>query len=419
MSSSVVTRTAQAHRVPSQMSAASLANVVGGEAFLRVATFFAALAIARQYGPEMFGQYATALAAATVATTLADNGLQVAAVEQLSKRSDATRETYAQILLSKSMLSAIAAVVLTLVPIAVPNSHNATVVWLLVSLRTLLQSFAQLNFSVLKALQRTSAIRHIQSGHAICLLVLTLLTVSLHQELSALLVAMVICEVLEVAASQIWLLKAGITIASASIRGSLRLVRENAPLGMTATASALVLRFDVLCLSLFAAAAKLGLYAAAQLPMIAIYVSAWLFGSIALADMSALVGDDLELKKYVRHWSSRVLWITVPGTGIALWAAPVLLTRFFGEQFRDAAPVSSILLLATPFVFLNSLRLNEAIAKRESRIYSGIFVGSLALGGAVVLAAARSSGATGVAAVATAREVGLFVVLTLAGRGWR
>jgi O-antigen/teichoic acid export membrane protein len=282
-----------------------------------------------------------------------------------------------------------------------------------------LQSFSQLNFSVLKALRRTAAIGLIQSGHAASLIIATLLTYSLHEGVVVLLASAVFCQILELAISHIWLQRAGVDIVAASVARSLRLVRANAPLGVTATVSALVLRFDVLCLSVFLPTGQVGLYAAAQWLVVAIYVVAWLFGSIVLADMSSIASDDFALKTYERRWSVRILWATVPGAAFAYWIAPLFVSRFFGQQFRDAAAISSMLLLATPFIFLNSLRLNQAIAKRNSRVYAFAYVGSVVVAAAFVLAAAKLLGTTGVAAVATLREAGIFLVLTFAARSSR
>jgi O-antigen/teichoic acid export membrane protein len=106
-----------------------------------------------------------------------------------------------------------------------------------------------------------------------------------------------------------------------------------------------------------------------------------------------------------------LLFGTVPIAAFGMWLTPLLFRLIFGRGFEAAATVASVLLLATPFLFLNSLFLNRAIALRQKRLYTTAQAGALVLGVLVALVAAPLRSGIAIAIAALVREVSLFVFL--------
>src|ERR1700757_348194 len=90
----------------------NLMSVLGGEAAVRAANFAAALFIARAFGGFALGAYAAALAVVTVVVMIADNGLQTFVITELSGRPSERETVIGRVYIAKTMLLAVAIVVL-------------------------------------------------------------------------------------------------------------------------------------------------------------------------------------------------------------------------------------------------------------------------------------------------------------------
>jgi O-antigen/teichoic acid export membrane protein len=84
--------------------ALNLVSVIGGELLLRVANFAAVVVIARLYGARVLGIYATVLAFVTVAVMIADNGLQVSTIKEISQKPGMLDHTLGRLYVAKSFL---------------------------------------------------------------------------------------------------------------------------------------------------------------------------------------------------------------------------------------------------------------------------------------------------------------------------
>ena len=172
-----------------------------------------------------------------------------------------------------------------------------------------------------------------------------------------------------------------------------------------------VLRSDLIILALFVTAEQVGQFAAAQFLMVAMYLGAWLFGSIVLPQFTRLREHPIALDALARRWARLFAAVLIPATLVLILVAPFAVRQMFGPEYAHSARLLTLLLLATPFVWLNSLYLHRAIALEDRNIHARIF------GAAMILAAGASAllaykwGGTGIAVGAVARESGLFAVL--------
>ncbi len=400
-------------------TAAKLASVVGGEALLRAGNFAVAVVIARAYGPPMFGLYAVTLAYATLATTLADNGLQVAAIQQLSCARIQASAVATKLYWSKTML--LAGVVVLLACFAWSKHLRGLELWIggLVTTRTLFQSYAQLNVSMLKGLDRMSLIAVVQAMHFVFLAAATGMAYFGGLGIVVLLALLAGSEAVEIVASSVVLRRAGIRLEQIHVKECWQMIRTAAPMGLTTMMANLGLRLDVVLLSWLAPAVIVAHFAAAQMFYVVLCVAGWLVGSVLLAEMGRIAAAPVVFQNFVQRWRRILLSATLPLTLIGMWLAPQLLRAVFGPSFDAGSRIVAVLIVATPFVLLNSLYLNRAIALDQRKAYVGSFAGALMLGIIADLVLGRTFAGLGIAVGAVLREVALCAGLTMAARARR
>jgi O-antigen/teichoic acid export membrane protein len=391
---------------------AEFAMITSSEALLRIANFTLAVLIARQYSAVALGMYATAVAASTCAVTLADGGLQLSAIHRISADRLYTNSVYSQVLASKVLLLPVAALVAAAI---LAGGKNVGILWTvcgLVFTRTLLQSFGQINFSVLKALRQVPPIAALQYIHLGLIAAVLMAANELRFSLVIVLALLVACQGAEFAGSAYWLYRGHVRFGRVALPDCVALVRSSIPTGITATIATVVLRSDLLLLALFVTAEQVGRFAAAQFVMVAMYLGSWLFGSIVLPQLTAVRDDRSALVVLVRRWTRVFAVLLLPTTAVLIWIAPVAVRQLFGPSYQESGRLLAILLLATPFIWLNSLYLHRAIAVEDRTIHVRAYALVTAIAAMVSAMLAYRWGAPGIAASAVAREVGLFAVLS-------
>lgn len=394
-----------------QQTVVNLGSIAGGEALLRLGNFLATVVIARVYGSDIFGIYATVLAYVTVVTMLADNGLQTAAIQQISRSPAGMAAIASRLYVAKTTLLAPAILLLLAVMVFWRLPEPVAQIAILVALRAALQSYAQLHTAMLKAINRMHAIAIVQSLHFVFLVSGILWCYRSGSSITALLIMMAAGQGLEFLGSALVLRNYGLRALRVRLAECWKLVRDATPMGATFTLTTLALRCDVVLLSWMVSPVSLGHFAAAQSFLVLLSVASWLFGSVLLAEMSRLSHDHDALQYYVARWARRVAAVVTPAAIIATWAAPLALRAIFGEAFDAASGIVAILVLAAPFLFLNALYLNRAIALGLRSVYLGGYAAAFAVALLLDFALVRPYGATGIAVAAVVREIFLFTFL--------
>ena len=85
-----------------------LGDVVGGEMLLRLANVGVLALIGRAYGAPVLGIYAAILAVATLAERLADNGLELTGIAEVSAHPEHASEIATALYIDKTILSSLA-----------------------------------------------------------------------------------------------------------------------------------------------------------------------------------------------------------------------------------------------------------------------------------------------------------------------
>ena len=143
----------------------SVVSVIGGEAAVRAANFAAVLVIARAYGRAALGAYAVSLAVVTVVVMFADNGLQTAAITQISSLNAYRNQIIGRLTASKSILLAMATILLAVVAGLTKQEALFLAIGFWVTVRAILQSYSQLQMAVLKSVSKANWIGIIQCLH--------------------------------------------------------------------------------------------------------------------------------------------------------------------------------------------------------------------------------------------------------------
>jgi O-antigen/teichoic acid export membrane protein len=96
---------------------------------------------------------------------------------------------------------------------------------------------------------------------------------------------------------------------------------------------------------------------------------------------------------------------------LAFWAAPRLMSVLYGPAFFRSGALASVMALACPFIFLNSVYTNVAIATNSKAALMGLFAVTAAVAVLLDLLLGRAFGAVGVAWAIVIREVGMLAGL--------
>jgi O-antigen/teichoic acid export membrane protein len=399
-----------------QKTLANLVSVIGGEGILRVANFIVAVAIARLYGSAVFGLYATVLAYVTVVAMLADNGLQVAAIKQLSGSLEEIDRIVSLLYVAKTALFVPA---LTVLFAFVYGTHSSGLVWLiggLVTVRTVLQSYCQLQIAILKAINRMTTIGVVQTAHAIILVIGCAVVYQRHLHVGGLMGVLVLGQFTEMTLTAMYLLRVGVRARPVRLWECWDLVRNAAPMGISFSLMNFLLRLDVIVLATFMSSSDVGNFAAAQSALVIVYVVSWLFGSVLLPDLTRLSSHRELMDKHVKHWIRLILAITVPITLIGIVVGPVGLRAVFGQAFDAARKPLALMLISIPFIFLNSLFLNRGFALNHRRVYVDTYAISAAGGLVLSVVMVKLFGVVGISAAVVTREIATFALLLLSSR---
>jgi O-antigen/teichoic acid export membrane protein len=385
-------------------------DVVGGEMLLRLANFGVAALIGRLYGAPVLGLYATIVAVATLGERLADNGLELTGIAEVSARPRYTSKIATVLYTDKTILSALAIGLLATMGRIAGLSPSQWLIAAILTLRTFLYSYCRLHAGFLKGLDRTRQIAKCQGVHFSLLAVGLAYVYLQHKSLVVLLLFLLAAQIVEYICSFVVLRRLGVGYAVISASLCWDLMRRSVPVGATYTLATVMLRGDVLILSLVASSSVVGTFAAADTGLVMIYVIAWLFSGVLLSELGRHARNSRALNQHFRKTLRTVTLVSIP-----LAAAGVLFSRFaviviFGRSFAAAGSTAAIMILALPLIFLNAAFLSRLIAKNTSRVAAFIYLPAAILSLLLNYFLGRYYGAAGVAVSIVLREAVISLV---------
>jgi O-antigen/teichoic acid export membrane protein len=385
----------------------NLVSVLGGEAAVRAANFAAALFIARAFGGFALGAYAACLAVITVVVMIADNGLQTFVITELTGRPSERESIIGQVYLYKTILMVAAIVLLAAIAGSLKVSMFLWGIGTWVAARTVLQSYSQLQMAILKSLSKTNAIGVIQLIHSLLLFAGIGVALQRHWTIFGLLVWFTAGQLFELALAFAVLLHAGFQPRWPAAPQFWSSMRKSAPFGVTSGLASLIVRSDTVVLSTLVPLSVLGTFSAPNSILLIVYVAAWLMGSVLLPEMVRLASNVEDLKHYVNRWTRLLAFTSTLIAILACLAAPKFIPLLFGPAFDRSGALASVMALACPFILLNSVYTNFAIAMNKRAVFTGLFAGTAVLAVSLNFALGRAFGPTGIATAIVIREVSL------------
>jgi O-antigen/teichoic acid export membrane protein len=349
--------------------------------------------------------YATALAYATVATLLADNGLGLLAMREISSQPAQLSPLFSKFSTAKIVLFVPMLIILALIGLGVHLSKIEWGIASLITIRTVLQSYCQLQVAVIKALDQMRIIGPIQGLHSILLLVGLRLSYVYHGSVYQVIMILVGGQVFELVLEAAWLRRAGIQMAAVKLTDCVHAMLRSTTVGITLVLSMGVMRLDVIVLSFIRGAGAAGLFAAAQTVMMVVYVLGSLLGSVLFPEMSRLAVGSGELMAYTRRWIVITAAALVPCVVVGILIGPTLMHILFGNTFAQSGRLLVLMLPAMPFMIANAICLHEAFAQHAKGTYIGIYSSAAIMAVTLTPLAAFRFGAAGVATVFVAREM--------------
>jgi O-antigen/teichoic acid export membrane protein len=187
-------------------------------------------------------------------------------------------------------------------------------------------------------------------------------------------------------------------------------MRRSVPVGATYTLATVMLRGDVLMLSLVASATVVGTFAAADTGLVMIYVIAWLFSGVLLSELGRHGRNSQALNAYFRRVLRAVMLVSIPLAAAGVLFARFAVTLIFGANFAAAGSAAAIMILALPLIFLNAAFLSRLVAKNATRIAVLIYLPAAFLSLLLNYFLGRYYGAAGVAVSIVLREAVISVI---------
>jgi O-antigen/teichoic acid export membrane protein len=353
------------------------------------------------------------LAVVTVVVMFADNGLQTAAITQISSLNAHRNQIIGRLTASKSILLAMAAILLAVVAGLAKQEALFLAIGFWVTIRAILQSYSQLQMAVLKSVSKANWIGIIQCVHSAILFAGIWLAMKHGWTIFSLLGWLASCQLLELLLGTAVLYRNGIWPSWPARLNFFATVKMAAPFGIAFGLANLIIRSDTIVLSTLIPLAELGAFSAANTILLIVYVCAWLFGSILLPEMVRLSGQHDNLKMYTNQWMRLVVLVSAPAALLVSLAAPKAIFILYGPAFAGSGTLASIMVIACPLILLNSIYTARTIATNSRAIFLGIFsVGALA-SLALDFIFGRAYGSVGVAWAIVVREAGMLLAFSL------
>jgi len=385
----------------------NLLHVIGGEMLLRLANFGVAVLIARVFGAASLGVYAAILAVATLAERLSDNGLEIAGIAETSRHPANISRTATALYINKTIFSLLAIGALAALGWSTGLSGSHWLIASILTLRTFLYSYCRLNNGLLKALDKAPLIARIQSMHFLVLCFAIAFVYLRGESLAFLLICLLVAQFLEFLLSLRNLRILGVHFGAASSELCWNLARRSTPIGLTYTLSTLMLRGDILVLSLLATASLLGTFSAADNGLVMVYVVAWLFSGVLLADLGRLSSTPDEFDAEFRKCVIAILALCIPLAVAAMLVASPTIRLLYGKSFAAAGLPAAIMCVAVPLIFLNAAFLGRAIARSAASIYLTVYAAAAALSLALNFLLGWRFGIAGIAVSIVLRELAI------------
>jgi len=394
-------------------TAVNSAAIFGGEVLSRLATFAMAVIVAHRFGASALGQYGYALALANILLLVPDLGLHLLATRELAAEPGRLRATFWSIHWLKLILVGGVVVFTFLFGQAGIQDEGRRLLFYLLAIRAILQTFSQAYMAIFKAFERMQYVALQQGVNALLVVAWASSAVLAGAGLGG-----VVCALLAGQAAEAWL---GWRIIQKRFSPGpaypwdgkflAALLMGSLPIGITAILQTLNLRLDILVLSLYASNRELGSFQAAAWFQVGAYLLASLVMTILFPRISRLLrSPSQEARVYVQVLLKTGVILMAAGS-LGVWlCAPAFLHTVFGTDLGSATAPLRILTAALPLMFLNTILFYVFVAAQRREVYLSALTVGVVLGTILSFVLAARFGASGSALADFGRELAVSLV---------
>jgi O-antigen/teichoic acid export membrane protein len=394
-------------------------SIFGGEAISRVATAAMALVVARFFGSEALGNYGYALALTSILLIVPDFGLHLFTVREVSASPRRLSEIFWGVHWAKLGLASLVIVFASFFgQWGILNDERRLLFSILV-VRILLQTFSQAAMSVFKALERMQYVAIQQFANSFVVVVWVGISLLVGAPLLLVVAGLVAGQLVETCLG--WLILRRFVPRFRMFDKATLISTLSAcfPIGLTAILLALNLRLDIFILSLYRTSHELGAYNAALWFVIASFLGTSLLLTVLFPKLSRLLANRSERGAgYVLSLVKNGLLITSLGALFVWLFSRELIAFAFGDGFDSAASTLRILAPALPLGFLNTVFFYVFAAARRRFVCLGTLVIGIACGTVLSMVLTSRYGVAGCATAAVVREFfisGIYIVFLVRG----
>ncbi len=358
------------------------AAILGGEAIARLATFLMAIVVARRFGPVALGEYGYAVALASILLLVPDMGLHLYTVRELATDPRRLQEIFWNVhWLKLTITAAITLVVLFYGSLGIPGSGYRILFFVLV-VRLVLQTFSQASMAVFKAYERMHFIALQQSVNSATVIIWACIALAIHASLPIVVMGLVAGQLLETLLG--WRILDIHFHPGPPSRWNGRVIgailRASVPIGLTAVFQALNQRIDIFVLGHYVSDHVLGEFQAAAWFPVGTFLVASLLMAAVMPKVSRLCsGDSTHENAYIRSLVKNGMLLMGLAALFVWFSAPALPRLLFGKDLASSAGTLRLLAPALPLVFLNTVLFYVFVAGRRRAVCLGtLAVGAMA-----------------------------------------
>lgn len=336
--------------------------------------------ITRHLGVDGYGQYATAITFVGIFSIIADMGLYIYVVREISKKSADSDYIISNVFTFRIMS---AAVLLALAPVAALFMPYDYAIWLAILLFTLSFFFISLNQILIGVFQRRFDTRIIAVGEVIGRVILIgvlVLVVCLDLGLLAIVSSVVMGSFVNFL----------IVFISARRHVKIKLVfdfpfwkkilKVTWPIAVSVVLNVVYFKIDTVFLSVMKPEHDVGLYGEAYKILEVLIAFPAMFAGLLMPLLSRYAFKDWDkFRRVIRKGFDFLAMAAMPIVITGVILAKPIVVFVGGEEFAEAAPILQILVIATASIFIGNLFANAVVAVDKQRQMVWAYLGAAVL----------------------------------------
>ncbi len=340
--------------------------------------------ITRHLGVDGYGQYATAITFVGIFSIIADMGLYIYVVREISKEK-ADSDYIVSNVFTLRIVSAVTLLALApIVALAFPYDHT---VWLAILIFTLSFFFISLNQVLIGVFQRRFDTRIVAVGEIVGRFALIgALLMALWQGWG--LLAIVGCVVVGSLVNFLVVFISARRHVAIKLRFDIAFWKEilkvTWPIAISVVLNVIYFKVDTIFLSVMKPERDVGLYGEAYKILEVLIAFPAMFAGLIMPLLSSSAFKDWDkFKRVIRKGFDFMAMAALPVLVIGIVLAKPIVVFIGGEEFAAAAPILQILVIATASIFIGNMFANGVVAVNKQRQMVWAYLATAAL--AVIL----------------------------------